>query len=154
MDWAGLYDNCSFEAKKMIAAQFVKAFGSSEAMRWTLNLMFPLRNFRPFIWSRRVRKIGAPGLLLISPLWRNPGRLVENTPHLQDNRHFLFYPVSFPANKLHNKILFAKSALFGTPPVMVESPVPPPQTVSSEIRLFSLIWIKMSPVTSLLYPPP
>jgi hypothetical protein len=46
-------------------------------------------------------------------LWRNPGRLVENTPHLQDNRHFLFYPVSFPANKLHNKILFAKSALFG-----------------------------------------
>lgn len=25
MDWAGLYDNCSFEAKKMIAAQFVKA---------------------------------------------------------------------------------------------------------------------------------
>ena len=61
-----------------------------------------------------MRKIGAPGLLLISPLWRNPGRLVENTPHLQDNRHFLFYPVSFPANKLHNKILFAKSALFGT----------------------------------------
>ena len=60
-----------------------------------------------------MRKIGAPGLLLISPLWRNPGRLVENTPHLQDNRHFLFYPVSFPANKLHNKILFAKSALFG-----------------------------------------
>ena len=108
MDWAGLYDNCSFEAKKMIAAQS----GSSAAMRWTLNLMFPLRNFRPFIWSRRVRKIGAPGLLLISPLWRNPGRLVENTPHLQDNRHFLFYPVSFPANKLHNKILFAKSALF------------------------------------------
>ena len=62
-----------------------------------------------------MRKIGAPGLLLISPLWRNPGRLVENTPHLQDNRHFLFYPVSFPANKLHNKILFAKSALFGVP---------------------------------------
>lgn len=25
MNWAGLYDNCSFEAKKMIVAQFVKA---------------------------------------------------------------------------------------------------------------------------------
>lgn len=25
MDWAELYDNCSFEAKKMIVAQFVKA---------------------------------------------------------------------------------------------------------------------------------
>lgn len=25
MNWAELYDNCTFEAKKMIAAQFVKA---------------------------------------------------------------------------------------------------------------------------------
>ena len=25
MNWATLYDNCSFEAKKMIAAQFIKA---------------------------------------------------------------------------------------------------------------------------------
>ena len=25
MNWAELYDNCSFEAKKMIVAQFVKA---------------------------------------------------------------------------------------------------------------------------------
>ena len=25
MNWAGLYDNCTFEAKKMIAAQFIKA---------------------------------------------------------------------------------------------------------------------------------
>lgn len=33
MNWADLYDNCTFEAKKVIAAQFVKAVHVKGAMR-------------------------------------------------------------------------------------------------------------------------
>ena len=61
---------------------------------------------------------------------------------------------SLPPARISPITSLLSSTVIVTPPVMVESPVPPPQTVSSEIRLFSLIWIKMSPVTSLSYPPP
>ena len=107
MDWAGLYDNCSFEAKKMIAAQFVKAVRVKRGYEVDIEFNVSFEEFQTlYLESGGVRKIGAPGLLLISPLWRNPGSWLKIRPIFKTIDTFLFYPVSFPANKLHNKILF------------------------------------------------
>ena len=96
------------------------------------------------------------GLSLSSPLpvakmvgqadWGPPDTVITTSP--------ITSAPSLPPARISPITSLLSSTVIVTPPVMVESPVPPPQTVSSEIRLFSLIWIKMSPVTSLLYPPP
>lgn len=48
LTWADLFDTCSFEAKKMIVAQFVKAVRVSRDYNIELTSTCLLRNFRTF----------------------------------------------------------------------------------------------------------
>ena len=58
MGWAEMYDNCTFEAKKMIVAQFVKEVHVRRDYEIDISSTCRLRNFKHCIWIKNQRKSG------------------------------------------------------------------------------------------------
>lgn len=69
MNWADLYDNCSFEAKKMIVAQFVKAVHIKRGYEVDIEFNVSFEEFRSRYLEPeapgRKRKNGAGELLAL-----------------------------------------------------------------------------------------
>ena len=67
MNWANLYDNCSFEAKKMIVVQFVKAVHVKRGYEVDIEFNVSFEEFRSLYLEPEVpgrkRKNGAGEVL-------------------------------------------------------------------------------------------
>ena len=92
MNWADLYDNCSFEAKKMIVAQFVKAVHVKRGYEVDIEFNVSFEEFQSLYLEPE-----APGRKRKMGLGKSLPLLAAH------NSTFLFYLLRISANILHKK---------------------------------------------------
>lgn len=91
MDWAGLYDNWAPSRQENDCGAVCESGQVKRGYEVDIEFNVSFEEFQTLYLEPESEEDRRS---VLSPCG-NPGRLVENTPHLQDNRHFLFYLVSF-----------------------------------------------------------